>query len=236
MKNKTGFWKRMMRLLRNIILAFFVVSVLWVILARFVPVFVTPLMIIRSVEALVEGKRPVNKKEWVPISEISPNMIQAVVASEDNGFTAHSGFSFKDMEKAWKSNRKGKRIKGGSTISQQTAKNVFLWNKRSYIRKGLEAYFTVLIEFFWPKKRIMEVYLNVIETGNGIYGVQAAAEEYFGKDAATLNRSQAAAIAVCLPNPRRFNPAKPSPYIRKRKSQILDLMNKIPKVKLDEKK
>lgn len=187
-------------------------------------------MLIRSVEAVADGKAPKIKKDWVSIDKISPNMIQAVVASEDNLFMHHNGFSLKDIEKAIEHNKKGKRMRGGSTISQQTAKNVFLWPRRSWIRKGLEAYFTVLIEFFWSKKRIMEVYLNVIETGNGIYGVQAASEIYFDKPASKLSKSQAALIAVCLPNPRRFNPAKPSNYIQRRKNHIVSLMGKIEKV------
>ena len=184
----------MLRIVRNLIILFFVSSIGLTILARFVPVFITPLMIIRSVEAIADGKSPKNSKQWVSIEQISPHMIRAVIAAEDNLFMEHNGFSFEDIQKAWEHNKKGKRIRGGSTISQQTAKNVFLWNKRSYVRKALEAYFTVLIELFWSKERIMEVYLNVIETGDGIYGVQAASLEYFGKDAAKLSRSQAAQI------------------------------------------
>ena len=157
-------------------------------------------------------------------------MVQAVVASEDNLFMEHNGFSVKDIEKALKHNKKGKRVHGGSTISQQTAKNVFLWPGRSWVRKGFEAYFTVLIEIFWSKERIMEVYLNVIETGDGIYGVERAANIYFNTSAQRLSRPQAVLIAVCLPNPRKFNPAKPSPYIQRRKNHILNLMEKIEKV------
>lgn len=209
---------------------FFIISISWVILARFIPVWVTPLMIIRSVEAVVGGEAPKMRKDWVSIDKISPNMVQAVVASEDNLFMQHNGFSFKDIEKAIEHNKKGKRIRGGSTISQQTAKNVFLWPHRSWIRKGLETYFTVLIEFFWSKERIMEVYLNVAEMGDGIYGVQAASEFYFDKNASKLTKSQAALIAVCLPNPRKFNPARPSGYIQRRKNQIVNLMGKIERV------
>lgn len=231
-KNKK-FWKKILRLMRNLLLIFFVTSVVWTIVARFVPVYITPLMLIRSVESLAAGEMPKNSKQWVSIDNISPHMIQAVVAAEDNLFLEHHGFSFTDMQKAWEHNLKGKRIRGGSTISQQTAKNVFLWNKRSYLRKGLEAYFTVLIELFWSKERIMEVYLNSIEMGDGIYGVQAAAMEYFGKNADQLSRSQAALIAVCLPNPRKFNPAHPSSYILRRKNQIVSLMYKLPKTKFD---
>ena len=157
-------------------------------------------------------------------------MVQAVVASEDNLFMEHNGFSFRDIEKALEHNKKGKRIRGGSTISQQTAKNVFLWPQRSWVRKGLETYFTVLIEFLWTKERIMEVYLNIIETGNGIYGVQAASRKYFGVNASNLTRSQAALIAVCLPNPRKFSPANPSGYISRRKNHIVNIMGKLKRV------
>lgn len=224
---------RLLRLFRNVFLIFFATSIGWTILARFVPVYITPLMLIRSVEAVVAGEMPKNSKQWMPIEKISPHMIQAVVAAEDNLFLQHHGFSFTDIQKAWEHNLKKKKIRGGSTISQQTAKNVFLWPKRSYLRKGLEAYFTVLIELLWSKERIMEVYLNSIEMGDGIYGVQAAAMEYFGEDAAQLSRSQAALIAVCLPNPRKFNPARPSSYIQQRKNQIMGLMYKIPTISFD---
>lgn len=233
-KNKS-FFSRLGRLVRNLVILFFAISIGWVVLARFVPVYVTPLMFIRTVEALAAGEAPRNTKDWVSIDKISHNMVQAVVASEDNLFMQHHGFSVTDIEKAIKHNKKGKRIRGGSTISQQTAKNVFLWPKRSYLRKGLEAYFTVLIELFWSKERIMEVYLNVIETGDGIYGVEAAANEYFDKSAAKLTKSQSALIAVCLPNPRKFNAGNPSSYIVRRKNKIVSLMGKLEKVDFDKK-
>lgn len=229
-KHLSGWWAKILKFLRNLFIFFFVSSIVWVILARFVPVFVTPLMFIRSVEYIAEGEMPKNSKTWVSIEDISPNMVQAVVASEDNLFLQHYGFSFNDIGKAIQHNNKGKRIRGGSTISQQTAKNVFLWPQRSYLRKGLEAYFTVLIELIWSKERIMEVYLNVIEMGDGIYGVQAASLEYFGKDAADLTKSQAALIAACLPNPRRFSVTHPSGYISRRKSKIVSLMGKLEQV------
>jgi len=232
---KMSFWKKLLKVLRNLILLFFAISIGWVVLARFVPVLVTPLMMIRSVESMVDGEMPKNSKRWVSIDDISPNIVQAVVASEDNLFMSHHGFSFNDISKAIKHNKKGKRIRGGSTISQQTAKNVFLWPARSYLRKGLEAYFTVLIEFVWPKKRIMEVYLNVIEMGDGVYGIEAAALENFGVHASELSKSQAATIAACLPNPRKFNAAHPSSYIIKRKFKIMSLMGKIEKVDFDKK-
>ncbi len=227
---------RLFRILRNLIILFFVLSISWVVLARFIPVYITPLMVIRTAESLFDGKTPKNSKKWVPVEKISHNMIQAVVASEDNMFLKHHGFSFTDISKAIKHNQKGKRIRGGSTISQQTAKNVFLWPQRSYLRKGLEAYFTVLIELIWPKERIMEVYLNVIEMGDGIYGVQAASLEHFGKNASELNKSQAALIAACLPNPRKYDARNPSGYIMRRKSKIVSLMGKIEQVSFDNKK
>jgi monofunctional biosynthetic peptidoglycan transglycosylase len=222
-----GFWKKLKRFLLKLLLWFFIVSIGSVLLYRFVPVYFTPLMFIRATEHVFKGESPVFLRDWEPIENISPNMVQAVVASEDNLFLQHSGFDFKSMKKAHKKNKKGKRMRGGSTISQQTAKNVFLYPKRSYLRKGLEAYFTVLIELFWSKERIMEVYLNVIETGDGIYGVEAASQHYFNKSANHLTKSQAAAIAVSLPNPRKFNPSKSSAYISRRKAKILDLMGKI---------
>jgi len=223
-------WNRFLRFIRNLFILFFIISILWVILARFLPVYFTPLMVIRSVEYLTKGEFPKNSKTWVPIDEISPNMVQAVVASEDNLFLHHHGFSFDGMTKAFEHNMQGKRIRGGSTISQQTAKNVFLFPNRSYVRKGLEAYFTVLIELVWSKQRIMEVYLNVIETGKGMYGVEAASEEYFGIHASQLSRSQAALIAACLPNPRRFDAGHPSGYIQHRKNSIVGLMGKVEQV------
>lgn len=233
MKKKKTFFSRLRSWVMKLLLIMFAASILAVLIARFVPVYFTPLMFIRAAESVFSGEKPTFERNWTSIHNISPNMIQAVVASEDNLFLEHNGFSFNDIEKAIEHNKKGKRIRGGSTISQQTAKNVFLWPHRSWIRKGLEAYFTVLIEFFWTKQRIMEVYLNVAETGDGMYGVQAAAENYFDKDAKNLSKSQSALIAVCLPNPRKFNPAKPSSYIQRRKNQIVSLMGKLKQVEFD---
>lgn len=226
-KKKPSLLKRISRIVSRMMLLFFVISILSVIILRFCPIRFTYLMLSRYSTAVFENKTPVFEHQWVPISEISKHMPQAVVASEDNLFMSHRGFSIAQIKKAFEENKKGKRIRGGSTISQQTAKNVFLWPKRSYIRKGLEAYFTVLIELFWSKERIMEVYLNVIEMGNGIYGIESAAQHYFKKPAAKLSRYECARIAACLPNPRRFNPARPSPYIVRREGDILSLMKKI---------
>lgn len=221
--------RRLFRFCRNAIILFFVISILWVLLARFMPVFITPLVCIRGIENIFEKKIPHCEKTWVSIDKISPNMVQAVIASEDNLFEEHNGFSFPAIKKAIEQNKKGKRILGGSTISQQTAKNVFLFPQRSYLRKVLEAYYTVLIEFIWSKERIMEVYLNVIETGDGVYGVETAAQKYFHTSAAKLTKEQSALIAACLPNPRYYNIAKPSSYIKKRQTSILRLMRLISK-------
>jgi monofunctional glycosyltransferase len=210
------------------ILWFFIISIGLTIIYRFVPVPVTPLMVIRLVEQTFDSKKEVRLfKDWVPISEISRHAPQAVYASEDQKFLDHKGFDLEAMKKAWENNKKGKRIKGASTITQQTVKNVFLWPSRSYIRKGLEAYFTVLVELLWSKERIMEVYLNVIEMGNGIYGIEAAAQAYYNKPSAKLNRNQAAMIAAVLPNPRRWNPTKPTGYIQGRQAWILRQMNNL---------
>lgn len=167
---------------------------------------------------------------WVSIDKISQSMIQAVIASEDNLFMQHNGFDTKQIKKAMEEAEKGKRLRGASTISQQTAKNVFLWPGKNYIRKGLEVYFTLLIEWIWGKERIMEVYLNSIEMGNGIYGVEAAAKNYYGKQAYELTRGEAALIAVTLPNPLKRNPTKPSAYLQQRQRDILSLMRKIERV------
>lgn len=218
---------RLLRLAWKAVILFFVSTILVAILYRFVPPPVTPLMMIRVVEQLSAGEKPKLEKEWVPLWKISPNMPLAVIASEDNRFTSHYGVDFKAIEKAQKLNKKGRKLRGASTITQQTAKNVFLWPARTYIRKGLELYFTGLIEVFWGKKRIMEVYLNVIEMGDGIYGVEAASQQYFGKPASDLKRSEAAAIAAVLPNPRKWRPDKPTSYISRKKQWILWNMNNV---------
>jgi monofunctional biosynthetic peptidoglycan transglycosylase len=183
------------------------------------PVYITPLMITRSIENDDEMQH-----KWVPIEEISENMALAVVSSEDNLFMSHSGFDFDQIQKAIEEAEKTGRQRGASTISQQTAKNVFLWNGRSWVRKGLEAYFTVLIELIWGKERIMEVYLNSIEMGPGIYGAEAVAQAHFGKSASKLTRREAALIAATLPNPLKYSSKNPSKYMRKRQRQITRLM------------
>lgn len=213
----------MKKLLWKIPLWFFILTIAWVVVLRFVPVFVTPLMVIRCFEKN-DAPKPKLTKKWVPLQQISPKMVTAVVASEDDLFMTHKGFRFKDIQKAYKANKSGKRLRGGSTISQQTAKNVFTTGARTWVRKGFETYFTVLIELLWGKERIMEVYLNVVELGKGIYGVEAAAQNYFYKSAKQLTYSEAALIAAALPNPRRYSIKNPGPYMRRRQAQIIQLM------------
>jgi monofunctional biosynthetic peptidoglycan transglycosylase len=223
-------FRKILRLLMKIALWFFALSILLVLLFSFLPIPFTPLMGVRAVENMAEGKDLEFSHDWVPIEEISPNLQKAVIAAEDGTFLTHNGFDFEAMQKAMKSNEKGKKIKGGSTISQQTAKNVFLWHGRSYIRKGLEAYFTVLIEFFWGKERIMEVYLNSIEMGNNVYGAEAASHHYFLKKASELSKREAAAIAAVLPNPRKYKATNSSSYIERRKSRIVKHMRYVGKL------
>lgn len=216
------------RVILKVTLWFFGISIGLVILYRFVPVPVTPLMVIRIAEQAFDSKKEMRLyKDWVSIEKMSRHAPQAVVAAEDQKFMDHRGFDFEAMEKAWENNKKGKRIKGASTITQQTVKNVFLWPSRSYVRKGLEAYFTVLVELLWSKERILEVYLNVIEMGEGVYGIEAAAQTYFNKSASKLSQSQAALIAAVLPNPRRWSPARPTGYIRGRQAWIMRQMNNL---------
>lgn len=217
------------RVLLWMALAFFGSSLFFVILYAFVNPPVTPLMVIRWIDPVSEDQPHRLKKDWVPLDRISPNLQLAVVASEDNRFTEHWGFDFEAIEKAQKFNerKQGKKVRGASTISQQTAKNVFLWPQRSWVRKGLEAYFTALIELVWSKRRIMEVYLNVIEMGKGIYGAEAASKVYFGKPAARLTRAESALLAAILPSPAKWNPAKPTSYLINRQQWILWNMGNI---------
>lgn len=165
------------------------------------------------------------KHDWVSLEKISPKLQLAVVCSEDQNYLKHFGFDWVAIQKAIKSNEKGKGLRGASTISQQTAKNVFLWAGRSYVRKAFELYFTLLIEIFWSKERIMEVYLNSIEMGNGIYGAEAAAHYWFKKSALTLNKDESAAIAAILPNPLKYVANPPSAYIAGRKAWIKQQMS-----------
>lgn len=219
--------KKLSRILIKIILFFFIWSIGSVILYRFVPVYFTPLMGIRMVQQIADGERPKVKHKWVSGKKISDNMKRTVLASEDQRFFTHNGFDRVEIQKALKENKTRKRPRGASTISQQTAKNVFLWPRSSWLRKGMEAYFTVLIEFFWPKEHILTVYLNSVEMGDGIYGVEAVAQEHFNITAAEITASQSALVAATLPNPLRFSSKKPSSYIKQRQAHILRQMRTI---------
>ena len=216
------------KIIRWVVALFFGTTILAVVLLRFIPVYITPLMVIRLVEQARNGEELRLKHQWVALEDISTSLPVAVMASEDQRFLKHHGFDFEAIEKAAENNAEGKSMRGGSTISQQTAKNVFLWPGRSWLRKGLEAYFTVLIELVWSKQRIMEVYLNSIEMGDGIYGAEAVAQENFGCSAAELTRSDCALIAATLPNPRKFSSKTPSEYMVKRKFQIMKQMRFVP--------
>lgn len=220
-------FRRLFTWVKRLILLFFASTILAVVIYGIVPVPVTPLMVIRVVQQVADGQKPKLKHSWVSGSQISDHLKLAVIASEDQRFYEHMGFDLNQIKKAQRENKWRKRPRGASTISQQTAKNVFLWPKSSWFRKGLEVYFTVLIELFWTKDRILTVYLNSMETGNGLYGAQAVAREHFGTTANLLTQSQSALIAATLPNPRRFNSANPSPYIRKRQQQIIRQMRTI---------
>ena len=224
-----------MRTVRNIILylliLFFGSSIFFTVIYRWIPIYVSPLMIIRCFQQSNRGEETRMYHAWVPIEEISPYLSTAVMASEDQAFLDHNGFDTKAIKQAAKEYLDGKRRRGGSTISQQTAKNVFLWPNSSWLRKGLEAYFTFLIEFFWNKERIMEVYLNTIEMGDGIYGAQAVAVKNFDTNASELTKRQCALIAATLPSPLKFSSKDPSPYVRKRQRQILRQMPYIEQIK-----
>jgi monofunctional glycosyltransferase len=223
--------KKIKRFFIIVLIVFFAGSILSTVFFRFVRPPFTPLMIIRLPQQLFHGDKIRLKKDWKPLSDISPNMVLAVVAAEDQLYSYHSGFDYDAMRRAYKNNKKGKKIKGASTISQQTAKNVFCWPGRSYFRKGVEAYFTFLIEKIWGKRRIMEMYLNVVEFGNGIYGVEAASQYYYHKHAKNLGVQEAASLAAILPNPRKWSPVKQGPYMQRRTTWIARNMYNIGRVK-----
>ncbi len=229
MNYKTGKidMKTVTRWLRNILIFFFASTILAVVILKYIPVYITPLMLIRAVEQMIDGEAPQIHHHWVPLERINHNLAQAAMASEDNLFLQHKGFDLEQIQKAQIAAQKGKRQRGASTISQQTARNVFLWQHRSWLRKGLEAYFTFLIESIWGKERIMEVYLNSIEMGKGIYGADAAARIKFGTTPDKLTRSQSAYIAVSLPNPLQRDCAHPTSKMKKMQRTILKRMNQI---------
>lgn len=223
--------KKLTKFLIKLLLWFVGLSVFWVLLYKWLPIPYTPLMAIRTLQA--EGNYQ-TRHEWVSIEELGPSLPLAVVCAEDQQFATHNGFDYNAIEKAYKSNKDGNRLRGGSTISQQTAKNVFLWPKRSWLRKGLETWFTFLIEQLWSKERILEVYLNSIEMGDGVYGAQAAAKFWFQKEAQNITQHEAAAIAAILPNPRNYKATPRTTYLEKRKQWILGQMRNFGTLKLTE--
>ena len=217
-KSKGGFGRFVLRAFRALFVAglivFFIGPVVMVVVYRFVPPPITFLM----VQRVVEGKGL--DRTWKPLDQISPNLVRAVIAAEDARFCEHHGFDIDAIQKAMAANEAGKKLRGGSTISQQTAKNVFLWPGRDWVRKGLETWFTALIEVGWGKRRIMEVYLNSIEWGPGVYGAEAAARKNFKVPARSLTVAQSARLAAILPSPLKWKAAKPGPYVQRRSGKI----------------
>ena len=221
LKKQSADWKsKVFRFVLKAILYFLVISVIWVTVLKFVPVWFTPYMLVRKVEAIFDGRKSKIYSDWTPIEAMSKEAPLSVVASEDQLFPQHWGFDFKAMGNAFKYNLRGKKIRGASTITQQVAKNVFLWQNRDYLRKGLEVYFTLLIELIWGKERILEVYLNVAETGPMTFGYESASQRFLNKSSSSLTRTEAARIAAVLPSPLRFSVKNPSPYTQRRTQQI----------------
>ncbi len=211
-----------LRWLGRVVLGLLLASIAAVAVLRFVDPPLTPLMVIRAVQGALDGRWVGIRQRWVPLEEVSPALLRAVLAAEDARFFEHHGFDFEEIERARAYNERhgGRRMRGASTISMQTARNVFLWQDRTWLRKGLEAYFTVLLELLWSKRRILEVYVNVAEWGDGVYGVEAASRAAFGVPAVKLSARQAALLAAVLPSPRRWSAARPSSYVRERAARI----------------
>jgi monofunctional biosynthetic peptidoglycan transglycosylase len=228
---KGGKIKFLLKLSIRLFLFFIFLTVIPVIVFKFLPPPVTPLMFLRALEMKASGDSVKSTYKWISIDEMSPNLYQAAVAAEDDHFMTHHGFDLDALQQAYEANQKtDTKIKGGSTISQQTAKNVFLWPHRDYLRKGLEAWFTVLIEFIWGKERIMEVYLNIVELGDGVYGVEAASQKYFKKHASKLTKYEAASLIAVLPNPHIYKVLNPSSYTSQYRNAIAYRMGMLPKV------
>ena len=221
-----------LRIITKVMLWFFAITILWVLAYRFIDPPITWLMAQRGFERKADDKEWKIKQNWLAFDELSSNLKKAAIAGEDANFLTHNGFDYEALGQAYKKNKAGKKMRGGSTISQQTAKNVFLWPGRSYVRKGFEAYFTILIELLWGKERILEVYLNVIEMGDGVYGADAATRLYYGKSAHSLSKGEAALLIAVLPNPLRWSPARPTNYIYHKQSIILRNMRVLRKLKI----
>jgi len=224
---KRSFGSRVLRAVGVCVLLGLGASAGLVLLLRFLPVPCSALMVQRQVEAWVSGRRYAALHQWTPLEKIAPAMGVAVIAAEDQNFEDHFGFDWQAIEKAIAHNEHSRKKRGASTVTQQTAKNLFLWESRSWARKGCEVYFTLLLETFWPKRRILEVYLNIVEFGDGVYGVEAASRKFFGRPAGALNPGQAALLAAVLPNPRRFRADAPSGYLRGRQEWILRQMRQL---------
>lgn len=224
---KRSFGSRVLRAVGVCLLAGLGASCGLVLLLRFVPVPCSALMVERRVASWGSGKPYAARQRWVPLEQIAPAMGAAVIAAEDQNFEDHFGFDWQAIEKAIAHNERSRKKRGASTVTQQTAKNLFLWESRSWVRKGCEAYFTLLLETLWSKRRILEVYLNIVEFGDGVYGVEAAAHKYFGRSAGALNPGQAALLAAVLPSPHRFRADAPSPYLRSRQDWILRQMSQL---------
>jgi len=223
--------KKLFRFLFKSFLWFVGLSIAWVLLYRFFPVPGTPLMAIRKYQSDRELEI---KHEWVDLDDISTSMQLAVVCAEDQNFLKHDGFDYTAIKSAYKHNKAGRNLRGGSTISQQTAKNVFLWPQRSWVRKAMEAWFTFLIENLWSKERILEIYLNSVEMGDGVFGAEAAANHWFNKNAANLNKYEAASIAAILPNPREYRATPRTHYVEGRKKWLLRQMQNFGELKFTE--
>ena len=224
---KRPWWQRILRWMGLAILFGVGASVLTVLVFRFVPVPCSALMAQRWLGAALAGRPSRFRHDWVPLEAISPSMGAAVIAAEDQNFSDHFGFDWQAIEKAMAHNEHSRRKRGASTVSQQTAKNLFLWESRSWVRKGCEVYFTLLLEVVWSKRRILEVYLNSVEFGDGVFGVEAASRKFFGKPARSLSPMDAALLAAVLPNPRRFRVEAPSAYVRGRQGWIYHQMQQL---------
>lgn len=221
MRKAQGRRKRWLRRLLWLPVILLAITVLQVATLRVVDPWFSSFMAIRQVEAWAEGDMRFSiAYQWRDLERISPSLPVALVAAEDQRFAEHFGFDLDAIEKAERANARGRKLRGGSTISQQLAKNLFLWGGRSYVRKGIEAWYTLLIEAMWPKQRIIEVYANVVEFGDGVYGAQAASRRYFHKDASRLTASESARLAAVLPAPKRYSVARPGPYVSRRARAI----------------
>lgn len=222
-----GWWRKALRMVALGLIGFVALSIVLVLLFRVVPVFGSMVMVERKVQSWAAREPIAIEHRWRPWPELSGHAKLAVIAAEDQRFPLHHGFDVDEMRRAWEVSQNGGRLRGASTISQQTAKNLFLWTGRSWIRKGLEAWFTLLIEILWPKERILEVYLNIVEWDSGIFGLEAAAQHYFGVSASQLTEVQASRLAAVLPNPRAWSASRPGPHVERRSTWIRQQMRNL---------